>query len=84
MILAWASPFKWHCNTLKPVQSIDEIDDVQMTMWRWGDRAWWVIESGFLHSPDKGFWACLEDLPPDGRETWVQLYKTQLRYPRVW
>ena len=21
--------------------------------------------SVFLHSPDKGFWACLGDLPPD-------------------
>ena len=30
-----------------------------------GDRAWWVIESVFLRSPDKGFWACLGDLPPD-------------------
>ena len=29
--------------------------------------AWWVIESVFLRSPDKGFWACLEDIPPDGR-----------------
>ena len=53
------------------MQSIDEIRDVQMTMRGWGDRAWWVIESGFLQSPDKGFWARLEDLPPDGRETWV-------------
>ena len=26
-------------------------------------RAWWVIESGLLRSPDKGFWACLGDLP---------------------
>ena len=30
-----------------------------------GDRAWWVFESVFLRSPDKGFWACLGDLPPD-------------------
>ena len=30
----------------------------------------------FLHSPDKGFWACLGDLPPDmprRPETWVSL-----------
>ena len=31
-------------------------------MYRWwcedgGDKAWWVIESVFLCSPDKGFWA---------------------------
>ena len=26
--------------------------------------ACWVIESIFLSSPDKGFWACLGDLPP--------------------
>ena len=29
------------------------------------DRAWWAIESDFLHSPDKGFWACLGNLPQD-------------------
>ena len=39
-------------------------------MYRWwcecgGDRAWWVIESVFLRSPDKGLWACLGDPPPD-------------------
>ena len=39
-------------------------------MYRWwcedgGDRAWWVIESVFLWSPDKGIWAWLGDLPPD-------------------
>ena len=39
-------------------------------MYRWwceggGDRAWRVIESVFLRSPDKGFWACLGDIPPD-------------------
>ena len=37
------------------------MNDVQM-MWGWG---WWVIESVFLRSPDKGFWACLGDIPPD-------------------
>ena len=44
-------------------------------MYRWwceggGDRAWWVIERVFLRSPDKGFWACLGDIPqtcPDSR-----------------
>ena len=40
-------------------------NDVQMMMWGWGDRAWWVIESVFLCSPDKGFWACLGDITPD-------------------
>ena len=30
-----------------------------------GDRAWWVIESIFLRSPDKEFWACPGDSPPD-------------------
>ena len=33
---------------------IDEINDVQMMY-----RGLWVIESVFLHSPDKGVWACL-------------------------
>ena len=36
------------------MQSIDEINAVQMMKWWWGDRAWWVIESVFLHSLDKG------------------------------
>ena len=42
-----------------------------------GDKAWWVIESVFLGSPDKGFWACLGDQPPDiprQPETWISLY----------
>ena len=30
-----------------------------------GDRAWWVIGSVLLRSPNKGFWPCLGDLPPD-------------------
>ena len=54
-------------------------------MYRWwceggGDRAWWVIESVFLRSPDKGFWACLGDIPPDmprRPETWVSLFFRQ-------
>ena len=55
-------------------------------MYRWwceggGDRAWWVIESVFLRSPDKGFWACLGDIPPDmprRPETWVSLYNLMM------
>ena len=39
-------------------------------MYRWwceggGDRAWWIIKSVLLRSADKGFWACLGDLPPN-------------------
>ena len=60
-------------------------------MYRWsceggGDRAWWVIESIFLRSPDKGFWACLGDLPPDmlrRPETWVSLCNLMLKYPGI-
>ena len=56
-------------------------------MYRWwceggGDRAWWVIESVFLRSPDKGFWACLGDIPPDmpsWPETWVSLYNLMMK-----
>ena len=47
-----------------------------------GDRAWWVIESVFLRSPDKGFWACPGDLPPDmprRPETWVSLCNLMLK-----
>ena len=43
---------------------------------------WWVIESVFLHSPNKGFWACLGYLPPDmprRPETWVSLCNLMLR-----
>ena len=54
-------------------------------MYRWwceggGDRAWWVIESVFLRSPDKGFWAC--HIPPDmpiRPETWVSLCNLMLK-----
>ena len=56
-------------------------------MYRWcegrGDRAWWVIESVFLRSPDKGFWECLRDLPPDmprRPETWLSLYNLMLKH----
>ena len=56
-------------------------------MYRWwceggGDRAWWVIESVFLRSPDKGFWTCLGDIPPDmprRPETWVSLYNLMMK-----
>ena len=47
-----------------------------------GDREWWVIESVFLRSPDKGFWACLGDLPPDmprRPKTWVSLCNLLLK-----
>ena len=57
------------------------MNDVQMMMWG-GDRAWWVIESVFLRSPDKGFWACLGDIPPDmprRPETWVSLYNLMMK-----
>ena len=53
-----------------------------MMMWGWGGRAWWVIESVFLRSPDKGFWACLGDIPPDmprRQETWVSLYNLMMK-----
>ena len=53
-----------------------------MMMWGWGERAWWVIESVFLRSPDKGFWACLGDIPPDmprRPETTVSLYNLMMK-----
>ena len=37
----------------------------------------------FLRSPDKGFWACLGDLPPDmprRPETWVSLCNLMLKH----
>ena len=52
-----------------------------------GDRAWWVIESVFLRSPDTGFWACLGDLPPDmprRPETWVSLCNLMLKLRSIW
>ena len=57
-------------------------------MYRWwceggGDRTWWFIENVFLRSPDKGFWACLGDLPPDmprWPETWVLLCNLMLNF----
>ena len=57
--------FKWHCNTIKRCSQL-----IRWLMYRWwceggGDRTWWVIESVFLRSPGKEFWACLWDLPPD-------------------
>ena len=74
--------FKWHCNTIKQCRQL-----MRWMMYRWwceggGDRAWWVIESVFLRSPDKGFWACLGDIPPDmprRPETWVSLYNLMMK-----
>ena len=56
-------------------------------MYRWwceggSDRAWLVIESVFLRSPDKGYWACLGDIPPDmprRPETWAT-YDTEIAF----
>ena len=56
-------------------------------MYRWwceggGDRESWVIERVFFRSPDKGFWACLGDLPPNmprRPETWVSLCNLMLK-----
>ena len=56
-------------------------------VYRWwcdggGDRAWWVIESVFFRLPDKEFWACLGDLPPDiprRPEIWVSLCNVMLK-----
>ena len=58
------------------------MNDLQMMMLWWGDRAWWVIESVFLRLPDKGFWARLGYLPPDmprRPETWVSLCNLMLK-----
>ena len=56
-------------------------------MYRWlfeggGDRAWWVIESVFLRSPNKGCWTCLGDLSlemPRRPETCVSLCNLMLK-----
>ena len=58
--------FKCHCKTIKTFSQL-----MRWMMYRWwcergGDPAWWVIESVFLRSHNKGFWACLGDLPPEG------------------
>ena len=71
--------FKWHCNTI-----VINWWDAWCIWWceGRGDRAWWVIESIFLSSPDKGFWACLGDLPPDmprRPKTWVSLCNLLLK-----
>ena len=42
-----------------------------------------LLRSVFLCSPDKGFWACLGDLPPDmprRPETWVSLCNLMLKH----
>ena len=49
-------------------------------MWSGGDRAWWVIESVFRRSPDKGFWACLGDLLPDMPRRPVS---TNIKHPHI-
>ena len=46
---------KWHHYKLKTVQFIDDMDDVQLMTWRWAEGVWWVIESVFFNSSDKGF-----------------------------
>ena len=74
--------FKWHCNTIETFSQL-----MKWMMYRWwcedgGDRAWWVIESVFIRSPEKGFWACLGDLPPDvlrRPETWASLCNLMLK-----
>ena len=38
------------------------MNNIQM-MQGWVDKAWWVVESAFLHFLNKGFRACLGDLP---------------------
>ena len=52
---------------------------------RWMMYRWWceVIDSVYLRSPDKGFWACLGDLPPDmprRPETFVLLCNLMLKH----
>ena len=47
-----------------------------------GDRAWLVIDSVFLCTPVKGFWACLGNLPPHlprRPETWISLCNLMLK-----
>ena len=62
------------------------MNDLEMMARGWGDKAWWVVESVFFHSPNKGFWACLGDLPPGmPRRPGAQVFsfETRLRYPWV-
>ena len=55
--------FKWHCNTIKNVV-VNWWDEMMYRWWCEGasDRAWWVIESIFLRSPDKETWVSLCNL----------------------
>ena len=59
-------------------------------MYRWwceggGDRAWWVIESVFLRSLDKGFWACLGDIPPDmPKRRKTRVFPVQFNAETLW
>ena len=51
------------------------------------DSFHFFIESVFLRSPDKGFWACLGDLLPDmprRPETWVSLYNLMMKHRGIW
>ena len=54
-------PFE--CNKNKN-SALDEMNDVRMMTWWWGDRAWWVSESVFFYLPSKGIWTCLGDSSP--------------------
>ena len=53
---------------------------VQMMTLELRDRAWWVVESALFQSPNKGFWACLGDLP-SGMPRFP--FKTRVHYPWV-
>ena len=75
---------------MKKVQSLGEMNALQMMKRGWGGRAWWEknkkIPSVFLHSPNKWFWAYLGDLRtgmPRRPEILGFSYKTRLRYPWV-
>ena len=39
------------------------MSDVHMLTWFCVDRAWWVVGSVVLHSPDKGFCVLFPDMP---------------------
>ena len=62
------------------------MNDVQMMMLRWGDRAWWVIESVFLRSPNKEFLVCLGDVPqtcPEGGRLFADVLAQVYSRPSV-
>ena len=57
------------CNAMQYAYNAMQCNAVQYIAMR-------LIESVFFRSPNKGFWACLGDLPPDmprQPETWVSL-----------